>query len=100
MRIYFEEIRGSVLQTIPELYNQILDKLPHSDDPAQDRETYINIGRQFLMTHTCDSIYFGRWVTEFNDSIIDEGFRINKKKRPAQSVPPKKRSKKCVNNNN
>lgn len=89
MRMYFEEIRGGVLQTVPELYDQISPKLPHSDNLEQDKESYVMIGRQFLMTHTSDSMYYGRWVTEFNDSLIEEGFKVRKKK-PAHSSTRKK----------
>lgn len=79
MRLYFEEIRDPILRSVPEMYEQIKDRLPHSEDLESDKESYITIGRQFLMLHSCDSMYFGRWITELNDSIIDECFRTNKK---------------------
>ena len=93
---YFEEIRASVLQSVPELYQQISQKLPHSDNLEQDQESYIMIGRQFLISHTCHSLYYGRWITEYNDCIIDEGFKILGKKRPAPAARGKRKSKKKV----
>ena len=93
MKMFFEEIRGPLLQSVPQLYDQIQHKLPHSDNLEQDRDAYISIGRQFLMSHTCESVYYGRWVTEFNDDIINEGFRVDKK-RHVQTCPTKKRIKK------
>lgn len=96
MRTYFEEIRAPTLRSVPELYERIQGKLPHSEDLDQDKDSYISIGRQFLMTQSCDSMYFGRWITEFNDSIIDEGFQVAKKRSaPLQGRIGKKRSKKC-----
>ena len=90
---YFEEIRASVLQSVPELYQKISQKLPHSDNLEQDQESYIMIGRQFLISHTCHSLYYGRWITEYNDCIIDEGFKILGKKRPAPAAKGKRKSK-------
>ena len=93
MKTFFEEICGCLLKSVPQLYDLIQHKLPHSDNLEQDKDSYISIGRQFLMTHTCESVYYGRWVTEFNDDIIDEGFKVSKK-RQVQTQPTKKRSKK------
>ena len=84
MRLYFEEIRGSVLPTVPELYLQFQHKLPHSDDLMKDQDSYIDIGRQFLLTITCDALYYGRFMNQFVDSIVDEGFKVSKKKRTPQ----------------
>ena len=41
LRVRFEEIRGSLLPTTPELYMQFKDKLPHSDDLEKDKECYV-----------------------------------------------------------
>ena len=54
------------------------NKLPHSDDKKKDKLIYLNIARNFLLTATSDSIYFGRFLDETNDSFIDEAF-IKKK---------------------
>ena len=94
MRIYFEEIRGSVLPAVTELYSQFKEKLPHSDDMKKDEESYVNAGRQFLSNITSDALYYGRFQNEFVDDLIDEGFRIKKKK--VSSQPPRKKQK--INN--
>ena len=95
IKTFFDEIRGPLLQSLPQLYELMEQNLPHSDSLEQDRESYISIGRQFLMSHTCESVYFGRWITEFNDAIIEEGFKAGKK-RQAPAQPVKKRAKKRV----
>ena len=78
MQIYFEEVRGSVLPTIPSLYASFSHKLPHSDDADKDKEMYISNGRNFLMNITCEAMYYGRFITDFTDSYIDEGFKPTK----------------------
>lgn len=93
LRSYFEEIRGSLLPTIEVLYNEFQDKLPHSDDLEKDRKIYIKNGRFFLISATADALYFGRYLTEMNDSYINEGFLSVKKQRITKS---KKISSKSV----
>ena len=78
LRIYFTEMRGLILQDLDRLYNQFSYKLPHSDDKKRDKVIYINIARNFLLTASCDSIYFGRYIDEHNDSFINEEFKIKK----------------------
>jgi hypothetical protein len=91
IRRNFEEIRGTLVQTIPELYAQIEARLPHSDDLTKDREMYISSARQFLLQITSDALYFGRYMSELLDPIIDEGFKTNKKRKPNQSAISKKK---------
>lgn len=89
LTLYFDEIRGSILPTVPELYDQIKERLPHSDDPSKDKDCYVNIGRQFLITLSCEALYWGRYQNEMIDGFVDEGFQIKKKAR----ANPKKRSR-------
>ena len=96
MRMYFEDIRGPVLESVPNLYQKISHKLPHSDDLEQDKESYIMIGRQFLISHTCDSMYYGRYVTQYNDSIVNEGFKILGKRGTASSSCKRRTKKKAA----
>lgn len=79
-KLYFEEIRGTVLPSIPELYEQFKDKLPHSDDPQKDAECYMNTGRQYLIMITSEALYWGRYQSELLDGFVDEGFHIKKKR--------------------
>lgn len=79
MRLYFEDVRGTVLPTLPQLYDQFQGKLPHSNDLTKDKEIYINTARLFLLTITAEPLYYGRYINEFTDSYIDEGFKIDKK---------------------
>ena len=86
LREHFEQIRGSILPTIAELYAHFQSKLPHSDDLEKDRECYIETGRKFLLMITCDALYYGRYVNEFVDTYIDEGFVVTKAK-PVNKTP-------------
>lgn len=88
LRANFEEIRGNTLPVLSEHYKRMKDRLPHSDDLAKDEECYMSAARQFLLVATSDALYFGRYISEFTDSLIDEGFVIKKK-----SQPPKKRGR-------
>ncbi len=69
---YFEQTRAQVLQDVEKLYIQISDKLPHSKDEKQDKVIYCNVGRNFLITCTAQSLYFGRYITDMNDNFIAE----------------------------
>ena len=97
LKLYFEEIRGSILPTVPELYAQFKDKLPHSDDAVKDAECYTNTGRQFLIMITAEALYWGRYQSDLLDEFVDEGFRIKKKKpqtrkQSSKSSQPRKKS--------
>ena len=39
---------------------------------------YKNIGVNFLLQAKPETIYYGRYVTEINDSYINRGFEIEK----------------------
>lgn len=90
VRTYFEEIRGAMLPTIQNLYEQFKDKLPHSEDLDEDKELYIKNGRWFLISITSDALYYGRYMNHFNDSYINEAFSIPKKRRISKAKKPVK----------
>ena len=90
LRCHFEEIRGSVLPTINALYEQFKGKLPHSDDLDKDTELYIQNGRFFLISATADVLYYGRYLSEMNDSYINEGFKSAKKRKITKAKKPVK----------
>ena len=81
LRNYFEEVRGTLLPTLPELYTMFQDKLPHSDDLSRDQESYISIGHNFLLTIGAESLYYGRYLSGLNDSYINEAFKVEKKRK-------------------
>ena len=81
VRKYFQEIRGSILHDMEFHYTVFENKLPHSDDKKKDKLIYLNIARNFVLTATPDSIYFGRFLDETNDSFIDEAFTKKKGKK-------------------
>ena len=72
LKTHIDEIRGSLLPTISQLYDIVKNKLPHSDDLAKDMEIYTNNARFFLQTATPETLYYGRYLNEQDDSIINE----------------------------
>ena len=72
LKTYTEEIRGSLLPTINQLYDIAKHKLPHSDDLIKDMEIYTNNARFFLQMVTPETLYYGRYLSEQNDCIINE----------------------------
>lgn len=74
MKCYFEEVRGPMLTSVLQYYDQVADLLPHSDDLVSDSENYCLTGRLFLTIATCEVIYYGRYVDFFNDAYIERAF--------------------------
>ena len=70
LQAHFEPARAEILNSITILYKNVEDKLPHSDDRKKDMTIYCNVGRHFLITCSPQTIYYGRHVTEQNDSFI------------------------------
>ena len=87
MRLYFEEVRGLLLPAVEDLYNLIDQKLPHSPDPAKDREIYCSSATLFLTTANPESVYWGRYVDESTDSFIHSLMPISRKKK-SEKVDP------------
>jgi hypothetical protein len=71
VKIHFDEIRGQLLSTIGMIYDSVNHKLPHSPDLNLDKEHYCNNAIVFLNTAHPDSIYWGRYLDENNDILID-----------------------------
>ena len=81
IKINFECIRAEMLKEIPAYYVTFEKKLPHSDDLVKDKNIYCGVARTFLVTCTAETIYYGRYITEENDSYIEEAFQNKKKKK-------------------
>ena len=79
LHMYFQRVRGSLTNHLPEVYKQIKSKLPHSDDTKKDEEIYLDAARSFLLVCSPELIYWGRYITEHNDKFISEVFTKNKK---------------------
>ena len=80
--IYFNEVRGLMLPSLDQLYDIIAKQLPHSDDPLKDKDIYLQNGIFFLTSANPDSIYWGRYIDEFNDAMINSMVDIALKKKP------------------
>ena len=74
IRNYFEEIRGIVLKNLDAYYSIISEKVLHSKDEQEDKKIYLEVAKQFLLTATPDSVYYGRYVDKHNDSFINDLF--------------------------
>lgn len=81
MQCYFEIVRASMLTCISEYYDQVSDLLPHSDDIIKDRTIYCTTGRMWLTIATCEAMYYGRYITDLNDSYIDRAFKVKRAKK-------------------
>lgn len=74
IRNYFEEIRGIVLKNLDSYYSIISEKVSDSDYEQEDKKIYLDVAKQFLLTATPDSVYYGRYVDKHNDSFINNLF--------------------------
>lgn len=97
MHHYYEEVRGNILPTLSQLYDQFKEQLSNSGDLEKDRQCYVDAGRQFLIFMTADAIYFGRYIDDLLDGIIYEAFQIKRKKVAATSQQSKKKRSKQDN---
>ena len=88
LHLYINEIRGNLVPIINSLYNDVSHKLPHSDDLMKDKELYTNNARFFLTTSSPESLYFGRYISENNDCIIEELLTPKKKRKILQPKRP------------
>ena len=70
LKLYFEKVRGEMLAKIPMFYLKFEKKLPHSEDLSKDRNIYCEVARSFLMTCTAETLYYGRYITELTDSLL------------------------------
>ena len=84
LNMYFQRVRGSLTNHLPEIYKHIQAKLPHSDDAKKDEQIYLDTARLFLLACSPELIYWGRYVTEENDSFIAELFAKKKRKKKEQ----------------
>ena len=80
VKLYYNEVRGLMLPSLEQLYDIIATQLPHSADPSKDKEIYLKNGMFFLTSANPDSIYWGRYIDEFNDAMIISMVDISLKK--------------------
>ncbi len=82
LKLYYNEVRGLMLPSLEQLYDIIAAQLPHSADPSKDKEVYCKNGLFFLTSANPESLYWGRYIDEFNDAMINSMVDISLKKRP------------------
>ncbi len=80
LQVHFEEVRGPMLTSLESYYEQVQEILPHSDDLSKDKNNYINAGRLWLQLSSPETIFYGKYVDEFNNSFIDRVFKKVKKR--------------------
>ena len=78
---YFEPAKGDLFKNLEREYTEIEDIVPHSENPEEDKKYYLEFGRNFLLSVTPDAVYFGRYVSEENDHVINI-----KKQRKAKKI--------------
>ena len=93
MHSHYQEVRGALLTSLPQLYEQFRDHLVSSGDIEKDKQSYIDAGRQFLIFMSADALYFGRYIDELIDGVIGEAFQVKRKKTIGSGQQPPKRRK-------
>ena len=76
IRIHYDEIRGIVGPLLETIYDVVQHKLPHGTDLKKDKECYCQMGHNFLSLTCPDSLYWGRYLTEYNDEIVFEMMKL------------------------
>ena len=102
IRIHFDEIKGVVGPHLETIYDIVQHKLPHGTDLEKDKSCYCKMGQNFLMATCPDSLYWGLYITEYNDVIVfemlklcvDEGKRLESLNKICQPKSVKRKSKK------
>ena len=75
LQVHFEEVRGPMLNSVEPYYEQVMELLPHSDNPLKDKSNYINAARMWLQLCSAEIVFYGRYVDEFNHSFINRAFK-------------------------
>ena len=91
LKIYLDEVKGKLLPTIEKMYDAVQHKLPHSSNMNPDKELYCNNARFFLHTTNPEALYYGRYLNEQNDCIINDlvNQKPAKKKKKVLVQPPR-----------
>ena len=76
IRTHFDEVRGELSPYLGEIYDVVQHKLPHGEDLKEDKERYCIMGHNFFALTCPDSLYWGRYITEYNDDIIFEMLKL------------------------
>ena len=104
IHLYLNEVRGEILPKVNQVYDNVKDKLPRSDDEVKDKENFVNLARWFLQTATPELLYYARYLTDQNDLAVHqlmcppapkkrkrynrEGNKKGKRKIPPPPPPP------------
>ena len=65
---HMESVRGALLPNLHLLYEEFKQKLTSNSN--MDKDAYISTARFFLISATPESLYYGRYLNEVNDSFI------------------------------
>ena len=95
---YMEMVRGLMIPLIPSLYEEFKLKVGGS---IMDKDAYVTNARFFLISATPESLYYGRFINETNDSFIHsqpirEPITEPSRKR---TIKGSKKQKKVISNN-
>ena len=92
LHTYFNEVRGSLLPIVGQIYDSVKHRLLQSDDKNKDKENYTTHARFFFQTANPEIIYYARYLTEENDNVINE-LITQKSSRKRKNVTEKKETK-------
>ena len=97
LHTYFNEVRGTLLPIVGQIYDSVKHKLPGSDAEKNSKENYITHARFFFQTANPEIIYYARYLTEENDKTINE-LITQKPSRKRKNATGRKEIKKSVKN--
>ena len=72
MKTYYDEVKATLLPKINEFYELTKHILPRSNDDEKSKEMYTSSGAMFLQMTSAEGLYYGRYIHERNDSLINE----------------------------
>ena len=66
---FSDEVKGSLLPSLEKLYESAKDAIQGSE--GQDKDMFLSNGRFFLHNTNAGGFYYGRYLTETNDAMVD-----------------------------
>ena len=72
LQLYLKEVQGAMVTVIEDLYKSVEENLPHSDDKKLDKKQYCDNAVFFLTSFDAYAVFYGRFITEENDTYISD----------------------------
>lgn len=90
----FVNARSAILSDISKIFLQFKSRFPDSVDLLENEKSYITNGCYFISVISPARLYYGNFINEFYDDLINQGDRIaNKRKLSVTGAPKAKKSR-------